>query len=251
MNILIIEDESLAAERLEKLIREIEPSANVLAKIGSVKDSVQWLMHNKADIIFLDIQLSDGLSFNIFDHITVSTPIIFTTAYDQYAIKAFKLNSVAYLLKPVRKKELEESLKKYHSMKSAFGIDFEHMMATYQGRKPDYKKRFLIRIGDQYKKVETGEIAYFFAMEKSIFCKTFEGKTLDMDYSLDALEELLDPEKFFRINRKYMVNIAAIDRMVAWGRGRIRLDLKPELDEDMEAVVSIDRSAAFKGWMNA
>ncbi len=113
MNILIIEDESLAAERLEKIIREIDPSAKVLAKLGSVKDSVQWLMHQTADIIFLDIQLSDGLSFNIFDHIAVSTPVIFTTAYDQYAIKAFQLNSVAYLLKPIRKKELEESLKKY------------------------------------------------------------------------------------------------------------------------------------------
>jgi DNA-binding LytR/AlgR family response regulator len=251
MNILIIEDESLAAERLEKIIREIEPSANVLAKIGSVKESVQWLMHNSADIIFLDIQLSDGLSFNIFDHLAVSTPVIFTTAYDQYAIKAFQLNSVAYLLKPVRKKELEESLKKYHSMKSAFGIDFEHMMATYQGKKPGYKKRFLIRLGDQYKKVETSDIAYFFAMDKSIFCKTFRGKNLDMDDSLDTLEELLDPEKFFRINRKYIVHIDAIDHMTAWGRGRVKLDLKPEPDPGMEAVVSIERSAAFKRWMNA
>lgn len=251
MNVLIIEDESLAAERLEKIIKEIDPAANVLAKIGSVKESVQWLMHNTADLIFLDIQLSDGVSFNIFDHISVSTPIIFTTAYDQYAIKAFQLNSVAYLLKPVRKKELEESLKKYHSMKSAFGIDFEHMMATYQGRKTEYKKRFLIRIGDKYKKVETADIAYFFAMEKSTFCKTFEGKTLNLDHSLDALEELLNPEKFFRINRKYIVNMEAIDNMVAWGRGRIRLDLKPELEDDMEAVVSIERSAGFKSWMNA
>ena len=251
MKTLIIEDENLAAERLEKQLQEIDPSIQVLDKIGSVKDSVKWLRNNKADLIFLDIQLSDGISFNIFNQLTVSTPVIFTTAYDQYAIKAFNLNSVAYLLKPIRKSELKESLEKYKSMKSAFGIDFEHMMATYQGRKPEYKKRFLIRIGDKYKKVETNEIAYLYALEKSIFFKTFAGKTLNIDYSLDALEELLNPDQFFRINRKYIVNIESIDHMVAWGRGRIKLDLNPRLEDDMEAVVSIERSGDFKNWLNA
>jgi len=251
MKTLIIEDENLAAERLEKQLQEIDPSIQVLDKIGSVKDSVKWLRNNTADLIFLDIQLSDGISFNIFNQLTVPTPVIFTTAYDQYAIKAFNLNSVAYLLKPIRKSELKESLEKYKSMKSAFGIDFEHMMATYQGRKPEYKKRFLIRIGDKYKKVETNEIAYLYALEKSIFFKTFAGKTLNIDYSLDALEELLNPDQFFRINRKYIVNIESIDHMVAWGRGRIKLDLNPKLEEDMEAIVSIERSGDFKNWMNA
>ena len=251
MKALIIEDENLAAERLEKQLQEIDPSIQVLDKIGSVKDSVKWLRNNTADLIFLDIQLSDGISFNIFNQLTVPTPVIFTTAYDQYAIKAFNLNSVAYLLKPIRKSELKESLEKYKSMKSAFGIDFEHMMATYQGRKPEYKKRFLIRIGDKYKKVETNEIAYLYALEKSIFFKTFAGKTLNIDYSLDALEELLNPDQFFRINRKYIVNIESIDHMVAWGRGRIKLDLNPRLEDDMEAVVSIERSGDFKNWLNA
>jgi DNA-binding LytR/AlgR family response regulator len=250
MNVLIIEDEALAAERLEKMLKQIDPSVDVLDKIGSVKDSVKWLNNNKADLIFLDIQLSDGVSFNIFNQLAVPTPIIFTTAYDQYAIKAFDLNSVAYLLKPIRRAALKESLDKYKSMKSAFGIDFEHMMATYQGSKPGYKKRFLIRIGDKYKKVEANEIAYFYALEKSIFCKTFAGKTLNIDYSLDALEELLNPEQFFRINRKYIVNIEAIDQMVAWGRGRIKLDLNPSLEDDMEAIVSIERSGDFKNWLN-
>jgi DNA-binding LytR/AlgR family response regulator len=251
MNVLIIEDEKLAAERLEKILKEVDPSMKVLDTIGSVKESIQWLKNNKADLIFLDIQLSDGVSFNIFDYVTVSTPVIFTTAYDQYAIKAFNLNSVAYLLKPIRKTDLKESLLKYNTMKSVFGIDFEHMMATYQGRKPEYKKRFLIRIGDKYKKVETEEIAYFYALEKSIFCKTFHGKTLNIDYSLDALEEMMNPEQFFRINRKYIVHIEAIENMVAWGRGRIKLDLNPMLDDDMEVVVSIDRSADFRNWLNA
>jgi len=251
MKVLIIEDEILAAERLEKQLQEIDPSIQILDKKGSVKDSVKWLRNNTADLIFLDIQLSDGLSFQIFDQLVVSTPIIFTTAYDQYAIKAFNLNSVAYLLKPIRKADLKESLEKYKSMKSAFGIDFEHMMATYQGKTLEYKKRFLIRIGDNYKKIETHEIAYFYAFEKSIFCRIFAGKTLNIDYSLDALEEILNPDQFFRINRKYIVNIESIDHMVAWGRGRIKLDLNPRLEDDMEAVVSIERSGDFKNWLNA
>jgi len=251
MKVLIIEDETLAAERLEKMLKEIDPAVQILDKIGSVKDSVKWLTNNRADLIFLDIQLSDGVSFNIFEQLNVPIPVIFTTAYDQYAIKAFNLNSVAYLLKPIRKAELKESLEKYKSMKSAFGIDFDHLMATYQGKKTDYKKRFLIRIGDKYKKVETNEIAYFYALDKSIFFKTFAGKTLNIDYSLDALEELLNPEQFFRINRKYIVNIEAIDNMVAWGRGRIKLDLKPALEEEMEAIVSVERSGDFKNWLNA
>ena len=250
MNILIIEDESLAADRLEKMLKEINPDLQVQAKLGSIKESVSWLMHNTTDLIFLDIQLSDGVSFSIFDQVSVSTPIIFTTAYDQYAIKAFQLNSVAYLLKPIRKKDLEESLKKYQAMKSAFNIDFENLLATYKGKKPQYKKRFLIRIGDTYKKIETEDIAYFYAMQKSVFFKTFGGKTLNIDFSLDNLIEILDPESFFRINRKYIINIGAIEKMVAWGRGRMKLDLNPKTDDELDAVVSIDRSADFKKWLN-
>ena len=140
MNAIIIEDEKFAAERLEKIIREINPEIRILAKLGSVQDSVSWLKNNSTDLIFLDIQLSDGISFSIFDEITIKTPIIFTTAYDQYAIKAFNLNSISYLLKPVRKKELEESLKKYESLKSAFSMDFNSLLAGIQGKKPEHKK---------------------------------------------------------------------------------------------------------------
>jgi two-component SAPR family response regulator len=125
MNVLIIEDEKFAADKLEKMLQDVNPTFEVLAKIGSVKESVQWLLHNKADLIFLDIQLSDGISFSIFDQVPVDTPIIFTTAYDQYAIKAFQLNSISYLLKPIRKCDLEEGLKKYETLKSGFGVDFD------------------------------------------------------------------------------------------------------------------------------
>lgn len=247
--ILIIEDENLAADRLESMLKKVSPDCRVLAKIGSIKESVKWLMQNTADLIFLDIQLSDGLSFTIFERIPVTTPVIFTTAYDQYAIKAFQLNSVAYLLKPIKSSALEESLHKLDMMQSAFGIDFNRLMDAYQGKTVEYKKRFLIRIGDKLKKIETSDLAYCYAMNKSVFCKTFNNQHLPLEQSLDTLENLLDPARFFRINRRYLVNMDAIDNMIAWSRSRIKLELKPPAESTKDTIVSIDRSADFKKWL--
>ncbi len=251
MRILIIEDEVYAAEKLEQMLLEINPSITVLAKLGSINESVKWLINHTCDLIFLDIQLSDGISFSIFDQIAINTPIIFTTAYDQYAIKAFQLNSISYLLKPIRKIELEESLKKYQSLKSAFGIDFDMLLANIQGREPDYKKRFLIQIGEKIKKVELSEIAYFFVLEKAVFMKTFQGNTYPVDYTLDKLESLINPEKFFRINRKYIVNMDAISNMSAYSRSRVKLELKPKAEDEFDTIVSIERSSDFKKWLNS
>jgi DNA-binding LytR/AlgR family response regulator len=250
MDVLIIEDEALAAERLQEMLLSIDPGINVLTKLSSVKESARWLMQNNADLIFLDIQLSDGSAFNIFDQVDVRSPVIFTTAYDQYAIKAFEVNSIAYLLKPIRTRDLENSLGKYHSMESAFQVNIEELMSTILDKKQHYKSRFLIRIGDIYKKVQARDIAYFYAMEKSVFIKTRDGKTLPIDYSLDALEDMLDPGSFFRINRAYMVNIAAIKSMEAWSRGRIMLVLEPNVKVDSDTIVSISRSADFKDWVD-
>jgi len=251
MNVLIIEDEDLAAERLERMLNEIDPEVNVRAKIRSVKEAINWLKEHTVDLIFIDIQLSDGLSFSIFDEIHISTPLVFTTAYDQYAIRAFQHNSISYLLKPIRKKELKESLGKFERFRSAFSIDFETISSIYQGDKPAYKKRFLISIGEKLKKIEVTDIAYFYAMDKSVFCRTFENKALPIDQSLDALEELLDPEIFFRINRKYIVNMNAIEQMIAWSRSRIKLELNPPVKDEEGAIVSISRSSDFKKWMNS
>ena len=251
MNVLIIEDEDLAAERLERMLNEIDPEVNVRAKIRSVKEAINWLKEHTVDLIFIDIQLSDGLSFSIFDEIHISTPLVFTTAYDQYAIRAFQHNSISYLLKPIRKKELKESLGKFERFRSAFSIDFETISSIYQGDKPAYKKRFLISIGEKLKKIEVTDIAYFYAMDKSVFCRTFENKALPIDQSLDALEELLDPEIFFRINRKYFVNMNAIEQMIAWSRSRIKLELNPPVKDEEGAIVSISRSSDFKKWMNS
>lgn len=251
MNVLIIEDEIFAAEKLEEMILEINSGINILAKLGSINESVKWLVNNTADLIFLDIQLSDGISFSIFEQVTINTPIIFTTAYDQYAVKAFQLNSISYLLKPIRKKDLEESLLKYQSLKSAFSIDFDMLLSNIQGKEPAYKKRFLIQIGEKIKKIEIGEIAYFFVLEKGVFMKTFQGNLYPVDFTLDKLESVINPEIFFRINRKYIVSIDSISNMVAYSRSRVKLELKPMVDEEFDTIVSIDRSSDFKKWLNS
>jgi two-component system, LytTR family, response regulator LytT len=250
MNVLIIEDESFAADKLEMMLKEVDPAINVMAKLGSIKDSVKWLFENRADLIFLDIQLSDGISFSIFEQVAINTPVIFTTAYDQYAIKAFKLNSISYLLKPIRKSDLAESIRKYQTLKSAFSIDFDTLLANIQGREPEYKKRFLIQIGEKIRKVEVHEISYFYALEKGVYLRTVQGKSYPAEYSLDKLETILNPSAFFRINRKYIVNVDAIRSMVAYSRGRVKLELNPAADNELDTIVSIDRATEFKKWLN-
>ncbi|QIA07451.1 LytR/AlgR family response regulator transcription factor [Draconibacterium halophilum] len=251
MNILIIEDEIFAADKLEQMLLEINPSVNVVGKLGSINESIKWFLNHTCDLIFLDIQLSDGISFSIFEQVTINTPVIFTTAYDQYAIKAFQVNSIAYLLKPIRKSELVESLNKFHNLKSAFSIDFESLLTNIQGKESGFKKRFLIQIGDKITKVEVAEVSYFFVQEKGTYLRTFEGKTYPVEYTLDKLESMLNPVSFFRINRKYLVNINSISKMVAYSRGRVKLNLKPKAEDEFDTIVSIDRSANFKKWLNS
>jgi len=250
MNVLIIEDEKVAADKLEHMLESIDPTIKVMAKLGSIKNSVKWLLHQTADLIFLDIQLSDGISFSIFEQVDVNTPIIFTTAYDQYAIRAFQINSIAYLLKPIRKSELGESLKKYKTLHSSSGIDFDALLAQLQASTKEYKKRFLIQIGSKIKKVEVSDVAYFFVQDKSVFLRTFQSKLFPLDSSLDQLELVLDPDTFFRINRKYIVNMHAISEMIAYSRGRVKLQLEPRADDQFDTIVSIERSADFKKWLN-
>ena len=251
MKALIIEDESVAADKLEKMLMETDPSITVVGKPGSIRESVKWLMQDKADLIFLDIQLSDGISFSIFEQVAVNTPVIFTTAYDQYAVRAFQLNSIAYLLKPIRRSDLAESLRKYQSLRAAFSIDFDALLAQVQGRDPGYRKRFLVQTGEKIRKIEVAETAWFTVLGKSVWLKTFLGNSYPVEFSLDGLETILDPALFFRINRKYIVNIDAIASMTAWSRGRIKLELKPKADDELETVVSIDRAASFRKWLNA
>jgi DNA-binding LytR/AlgR family response regulator len=251
MNVLIIEDESLASDKLERMLKEVDPSINIMRKLGSIKDSVKWLFQNTADLIFLDIQLSDGISFSIFEQVTINTPVIFTTAFDQYAIKAFQVNSISYLLKPIRKIDLADSLEKYQTLKKAFSIDFDMLLANIQGRDPDYKKRFLIQIGEKIRKIEVSEVAYFYVLDKGVYLRTVQGNSYSVEYTLDKLETILNPLFFFRINRKYLVNMDSIANMVVYSRGRVKLELKPKVEDELDTIVSIDRSADFKKWLNS
>lgn len=250
MRVLIIEDEKVAADKLEQMLLEINPDIEIVAKKDAIKGAVSFLLQHTVDLIFLDIQLSDGISFSIFEQVQINTPIIITTAFDQYAIKAFELNSIAYLLKPIQKKELQSSLSKYQTLQSGLNIDFDSLLAQIKGEEPNYKKRFLIQIGEKIKKIEIADIAYFYAFDKAVFLKTFKDQSLPIDYSLDKVENMLNPELFFRINRKYIVHMNAINNMLAYSRGRVKIELNPPADDDFDTIVSIERSGDFKKWLN-
>lgn len=250
MKTAIIEDEKLAQERLEELIIEIDPSIEVVVKLASVQESVKWLKKNKPDLIFLDIQLEDGLSFEIFEKVTIDVPVIFTTAYDQYAIRAFKLNSIDYLLKPIRKEELRESLAKYKNLKTSLIRNFEDVFNSIINKEISYKKRFLVQYGQKIKKVETEEIAYFYSMDKNVFMTTFSGSNFPVNLTLDKLLEVLNPDHFFRINRKMIINFDAIKNMVPFSRSRIKIDLNPPAPKEIEALVSVERASSFKEWLD-
>ena len=254
MQVLIVEDERPAAEKLCRSLERIDDNIEVLDILDSIAKATEWLSQNKADLIFLDIHLSDGISFKIFEKLEhkgirqLDTPIIFTTAYDEYAIQAFKLNSIDYLLKPIGRRELEASLEKYRRLqdKSSISQDMRSLIDSLQ--KPRYKKRFMVTYGQRMKSVHTEEVAYFYAHEKMVFMLTFEGQQFVIDQTINDLENLLNPEQFFRINRKFVINIDAIEQMHAYSKSRVKLDLKPK--NQIEAVVSVDRSAVFKAWLN-
>ena len=250
MKVLIIEDEAIAADNLEKQLRKIEPGIKILSKIDSICDAVNWLSNNSADLIFLDIHLSDGLSFAIFEQIEVKTPIIFTTAYDKYTLKAFKVNSIDYLLKPIELDELENSLNKYKSLSASKvknNIDIQSLLETLKPTK-EFQKRFIVHAGQKIKMIKISDIAWFNGSEKGTFLCTFKNSNYAIDFSLDKLENMIDPEKFFRINRNYIINIEAINEMYTLTKSRIKITLKPEPND--ETLVSFNRMSNFRKWIN-
>jgi DNA-binding LytR/AlgR family response regulator len=251
LNILIVEDEHLAATRLQRMLQKIDPDIHILSILDTVKDAVVWLQENEADLIFLDIHLADGNSFGIFDQVEVKTPIIFSTAYDQYAIKAFKLNSVDYLLKPIDKEELEAAIEKFKDLRSSGqsnNIDVQALMQTIQGPQSNYQKRFIVTSGEKIKSVKIEDVAYFFGQQKYVFLITKDNRRHIIDYTLGKLEEMLDPEQFFRINRQFIIGFDAIKNMFSYSKSRIKIDLDPP--GEIDAIVSIDKSKRFKDWLN-
>jgi len=256
MKVLIIEDESATARRLQKLLMEINPSIEILAIHESISQTVNWLkLHGEPDLMFMDVNLSDGLSFAIFEELEVNCPVIFTTAYDQYAIQAFKVNSIDYLLKPIIKDNLAESLSKYNKLQNKEGetkidiarLDIDKLAQALGLRKPDYMKRLIVRYGEVIKSIEIKDIAYFYSDEKIVFMALKEGKAYPVDFTLDHLEMHLDPELFFRINRKFIISYHAIDKMISYSKSRIKITLNPACS--LEAISSTERSGEFKEWL--
>lgn len=247
---LIIEDEDAAASRLEKLLQRIEPELRIIGRLDSVQASVTWFQTNPPpDLLMLDIQLGDGLSFEIFRKVKVDSFVIFTTAYDDYAIKAFELNSIDYLLKPVDEEKLKFSLEKFHKLRpSSPGIDIEKIVSMIESRKSQYKKRFVVSIADKIKMIETRDVAYFYSLDKNTFLCTLENLHYPLDFSLDHLETMLDPETFFRVNRQYIINYTSISKLFTFSKSRIRIDTTPPIRDGL--MVSSSRTPEFRKWLD-
>jgi len=252
MNVLIIEDEEAAALRLKKILAEIDPSITVVAALESIELSLKWLSDNTMpQLIFADIQLADGPSFEIFKNIDVTSPVIFITAFDTYALQAFKCNGIEYLLKPVKKQDVEQALKKFRQLQMGntppAKFDYQEILNAIVNKKPTYQKRMVVRIGQTIRTVEISEAAYFYTEEKIAFVCTKDGKRLPLDYTLDELEDIVDPAEFFRINRQFIIHIKAIESMHSYSKSRIKITLKPPIE--VETIVSSERSADFKEWL--
>lgn len=249
MKLLIIEDEPASAQRLKNLAEEIDPGIIILEILDSIASAMDWFNnHTEPDLILSDIHLADGLSFEIFKEVSISCPVIFTTAYDQYAIQAFKVNSIDYLLKPIKKTELTEALRKFKKIQpSSARIDLSLLTSMIDKAGKDYLKRLMIRIGQQIKVIEVKDIAYFYIEEKIVFAVSFTKDRHPMDISLDQLEKQLDPERFFRINRAFIISLASIETMLTYSKARIKIKLKPPCE--VESITSTERSAEFRDWL--
>ncbi|HEY3387781.1 MAG TPA: LytTR family DNA-binding domain-containing protein [Saprospiraceae bacterium] len=251
MNVLIIEDEPQAAQRLETLVKSLEPAASVMNKLDSIKRSVEWLSKNKPDLIFMDIQLADGLSFEIFEKCTVKSPVIFTTAYDAYALKAFKVNSIDYILKPVDKDELNAALTKFKTLiqkEPETKLLLDNIGQAVQMLTKRYKTRFMIKVGEHIRTVEVDTILYFYSQDKTTFCVTSDGRNFILDFTMEQLEEMTDPSRFFRINRKYHIASNAIQDIITYTNNRLRLVIKNSTDTDI--IVARERVQEFKDWLD-
>lgn len=249
MRIIIIEDEKPAAEKLQKALLQLNETMEVSGISNSVAGSVTLLQQQQPDLIFMDIELTDGLSFEVFEKIKITCPVIFTTAYDDYWQTAFEYNSIDYLLKPIKREKLEAALKKYTFLKQHFAGNFQQLMQWQQnGSTTAYKKRFLVKRGVEYMAVKTEDIAYCYATHKLVCMVNNENQKFILDRSLSDLEKELNPTQFHRVNRKYLVNINAVKRIRSFAKGKLLIDIQPTVEE--EIIVSTESTAAFKEWMS-
>ncbi len=256
MRILIIEDEPFAQAELMRLLAKVEPEVKILDCLDTVEDSVDWLEANDSpDLIFMDIQLADGKSFEIFEQTKVSAPIIFTTAYDNYALEAFKVNTIGYLLKPVKEAELKAAMDKLKNMRSSLGgkagdlLDEQKLEKLLKlSEKPEYKTRFIAKVGDRIESISLAEIAYFYAEDNEVFLVRADAKRFIIEYTLEQLGNLLDPKLFFRINRSFLIKIDSIAKVSKYFNSRLLLELKPKTEQ--ETIISRAKVSAFLEWMD-
>ena len=250
MKAIIIEDERPAARRLTRLLNKLQ--VDVRATLHTVEESITWFRNHSHDgLLFLDIQLSDGLSFEIFEDIDIDNPIIFTTAYDEYALQAFKLNSIDYLLKPIDEEELSKAILKYRSLNAddrKLQIAFEDIKKLLVNPvEREYKKRFTARVGQHIKIIPAPDIECFFSENKGTYAATVDGRNYLLDTTLEQLEEELKPEKFFRVSRKFYVNLDHILDIISYTNSRLKIKLKTF--KDHEIIVSRERVRDFKLWL--
>jgi len=249
MRVIIIEDERPAAEKLMKAIQKADPSIEVAAVLNSVKATIEWLQQNPMPaLLFMDIDLGDGLSFKVFDKINITSPVIFCTAYDEYWQEAFEHNSIDYLLKPIKQEKLETALNKYDKLKQHFAASFQQLQQWHRHPADSgYKRRFLVKRGTDYISIKTEDIAYFYAAHKLVCMVDNRNQKFILDQSLAEIEKQVDPADFYRVNRKYFVQQNAIKKIKSFPKSKLQLELEPAINEDV--IISQENVAAFKEWM--
>jgi len=249
MKVLIVEDEQPASQKLIRLLREIDSGIEVVEIIESVEGATNWLLsHTNPDLIFMDIQLEDGVCFEIFENYDIKTPVIFTTAFDEYSLKAFKVNSVDYLLKPIVLEELKNAIEKFKTVHHQ-KVNFTKIESFINQLQPKTKERFLIKTGEHYRSIPVSRINCFFIKERCNFINVDKGKNYAIDYSLDKAEDLIDSKMFFRVNRNIIINFLAIQDIIVYSSSRLKVMLT-NWDENDEILVSRERVAEFKEWMD-
>ena len=255
IKVLIIEDEIPAQRLLKETLQEMDIKTEVIGCLNSIKSSVEWFQNNPhPDIVLLDIQLSDGLSFEIFKQVTIESSIIFTTAFDEYAIQAFKVNSIDYLLKPVEKDELQIAFEKYYQYNTQFiheknsYIDFSELAALIKSEKTEYRKRFLIQSNESFFHIDTEQIAFLFSKQGISIAKTFEEREYPINFSLQSLKEQLNPDQFFKVNRQVIINIETIKKVHSYFDGKLKIETIPTHSEDI--IIGKDKAATFKRWLD-
>jgi DNA-binding LytR/AlgR family response regulator len=254
MKVLIVEDEVPAAEKLERYLLKYDPAIEILGTLQTIKDTVAWLQQNQhqVDLLFMDIQLTDGLSFQIFQQVDVQKPVIFTTAFNEFALDAFKVNSIDYLLKPITFTDLSTSLKKYASFRDQFKWskeDQDNLRKTFTALDTkSYKSRFMVKLGEHIRSVTTDQITFFFADGREVYLVTNQNKKFIIDYTLESLEDILDPKLFYRLNRTFILNINGIKDVVVYSNSRLKIILTQEFEK--EIIVSREKVSEFKGWFD-